>query len=131
MFCWPAVVGGLLARPLWLAGVWLAVLLCPAGLGVRELYAVRRVRRALSSQPGPGWAAYDAEIVRSRGPRAGASVAPQLPLPLPRILLPDGRVLRPGLAWRPPVGPVSLWLGPGGAVWIPTARRRLGTARAR
>ncbi|MFD9333738.1 hypothetical protein ACFWBF_04880 [Streptomyces sp. NPDC060028] len=124
VFCWPAVVGSLLTRPVWLAGVLLAVLACPVGLGLRELYAARRVRRALRRPgpgpgPGPGWVAYDAEVVR---------LTAALPVRV-LVLVPDGRVLSLGLTWRPPLGPAPVRLGPGGAAWIPAGRRALGFAR--
>ncbi|MFJ3726920.1 hypothetical protein ACIPYQ_30755 [Streptomyces sp. NPDC090045] len=60
VFWWPAVVAAVLTRPL-----VLVVLLSPVALGVRELYAVRRARRALRD-PAVRWTPYEAAVVRAR-----------------------------------------------------------------
>uniref|UniRef100_A0AAU2JRJ0 PH domain-containing protein n=1 Tax=Streptomyces sp. NBC_00049 TaxID=2903617 RepID=A0AAU2JRJ0_9ACTN len=64
VFCWPAVLAAALARPA-VTVASLAVLLSPVAFGVRELRAVRRVRRALRD-PGVRWTSYEAVVVRSR-----------------------------------------------------------------
>lgn len=60
VFWWPAVVAAVLTRPL-----ALVVLLSPVVLGVRELHAVRRARRALR-EPAVRWIPYEAVVVRAR-----------------------------------------------------------------
>ncbi|WP_327415327.1 hypothetical protein [Streptomyces sp. NBC_01233] len=60
VFWWPAVVAAVLTRPL-----VLVVLLSPVVLGARELYAVRRARRALRD-PAVRWTPYEAVVVRGR-----------------------------------------------------------------
>ncbi|MDX3540029.1 hypothetical protein PV721_38145 [Streptomyces sp. MB09-01] len=60
VFWWPAVVAAVLTRP-----SVLVVLLSPVLLGVRELHAVRRARRALRD-PGVRWTPYEAMVVRAR-----------------------------------------------------------------
>ncbi|MFI1282576.1 hypothetical protein ACH4U5_17790 [Streptomyces sp. NPDC020858] len=65
VLCWPAVVAAALTRPVMLLVVSLAVLLSPVALGVRELAAVRRVRRVLRD-PAVRWTPYEAVVVRAR-----------------------------------------------------------------
>ncbi|MFE9928203.1 hypothetical protein [Streptomyces sp. NPDC005533] len=60
VFWWPAVVAAVLTRP-----PVLVVLLSPVLLGVRELHAVRRARRALRD-PAVRWTPYEAVVVRAR-----------------------------------------------------------------
>ncbi|MER6195826.1 hypothetical protein ABT234_00400 [Streptomyces sp. NPDC001586] len=60
VFWWPAVVAAVLTRPL-----VLVVLLSPVLLGVRELHAARRARRALRD-PAVRWIPYEAVVVRAR-----------------------------------------------------------------
>ncbi|MEU9158958.1 hypothetical protein AB0D29_01530 [Streptomyces sp. NPDC048424] len=60
VFWWPAVVAAVLTRPL-----VLVVLLSPVLLGVRELHAARRARRALRD-PAVRWTPYEAVVVRAR-----------------------------------------------------------------
>ncbi|MFF3675081.1 hypothetical protein ACFYYS_13945 [Streptomyces sp. NPDC002120] len=60
VFWWPAVVAAVLTRP-----PVLLVLLSPVVLGVRELHAVRRARRALRD-PAVRWTPYEAVVVRAR-----------------------------------------------------------------
>ncbi|WP_404958240.1 hypothetical protein [Streptomyces sp. 147326] len=60
VFWWPTVVAAVLTRPL-----VLVVLVSPVALGVRELYAVRRARRALRD-PAVRWTPYEAVVVRAR-----------------------------------------------------------------
>ncbi|MCX4692426.1 hypothetical protein [Streptomyces sp. NBC_01408] len=127
VFCWPAVVAAVLTRP-----VLMLVLLSPVVLGVRELYVVRRVGRALRD-PGVRWTAYEAEVVRrgwlppvlvldgryalTLGP-LGRRVLPPRPWPR-REPLPD--TVEVLLAGDPARGAV---------VWAPAAGR-LGRARLR
>ncbi|MEU9086700.1 hypothetical protein [Streptomyces sp. NPDC048357] len=59
VFWWPAVVAAVLTRPL-----VLVVLLSPVLLGVRELHAARRARRALRD-PAVRWTPYEAVVVRA------------------------------------------------------------------
>ncbi|MFD7095563.1 hypothetical protein [Streptomyces xanthophaeus] len=128
VFCWPAVVAAVLTRP-----VLLVVLLSPVVLGVRELYAVRRVRRALRD-PAVRWTAYEAEVVR-RG-----ALAPVLVLDggSGLTLGPLGRRALPRRPW-PPGAPAELRAGvveialagdpaTGAVLWAPAAGR-LGLAR--
>ncbi|MFD9369367.1 hypothetical protein ACFWA6_16945 [Streptomyces sp. NPDC060020] len=60
VFWWPAAVAAVLTRP-----PVLLVLLSPVVLGVRELHAARRVRRALRD-PAVRWTPYEAVVVRAR-----------------------------------------------------------------
>ncbi|WP_405789954.1 hypothetical protein OG753_23185 [Streptomyces sp. NBC_00029] len=121
VFCWPAVAGALLGAPPLRVAVP-AALLGPVLLGVRELYAVRRVRRVLRD-PGAAWTAYEAVVVRSRwrppvlvladGPHVltlgplGRRVLP--PRPWPRAV-PAGAAQVVRLAGDPAAG---------GALWAP------------
>ncbi|WP_405710854.1 hypothetical protein OG264_18770 [Streptomyces xanthophaeus] len=128
VLCWPAVVAAVLTRP-----VLLVVLLSPVVLGVRELYAVRRVRRALRD-PAVHWTAYEAEVVR-RGALAPVLVldgGPELTLgPLGRRALPR-RPWPPGAPAELRAGVVEIALAgdpaTGAALWAPAAGR-LGLAR--
>ncbi|MEC4569706.1 hypothetical protein [Streptomyces virginiae] len=126
VFCWPAVVAAVLTRP-----VMLVVLLGPVLLGVRELCAVRRVRRVLRD-PAVRWVPYEAEVVRVRWR------PPVLVLGEGRHVLTLGvlgRRVLPPRPWprrepAPSVRAVRLAGDParGGVLWVPDAGR-LGLAR--
>lgn len=66
LLCWPALIGALITDPAPLRVVLLALLSLPVLVALRELYAVRRVRRLLGD-PELGWTPYDAEVVRGGG----------------------------------------------------------------
>ncbi|THA83214.1 hypothetical protein [Streptomyces sp. A0592] len=126
VFCWPAVVAAVLTRP-----VMLVVLLGPVALGVRELHAVRRVRRVLRD-PAVHWVPYEAEVVRLRW-RAPVLVLGEGARVLTLGVL--GRRVLPPRPWprresAPSVRVVLLAGDParGGVLWVPDARR-LGLAR--
>ncbi|WP_046777801.1 hypothetical protein [Streptomyces yangpuensis] len=128
VFCWPAVVAAVLTRP-----VMLVVLLGPVVLGVRELRAVRRVRRVLRD-PAVRWVAYEAAVVRPRW-RPPVVVLGEGRHTLTLGVL--GRRALPPRPWprrepAPAVRAVRLAGDParGGVLWIPDARR-LGLARPR
>ncbi|MFB7206910.1 hypothetical protein ACFCZQ_32735, partial [Streptomyces virginiae] len=126
VFCWPAVVAAVLTRP-----VMLVVLLGPVVLGVRELCAVRRVRRVLRD-PAVRWVPYEAEVVRVRWR------PPVLVLGEGRHVLTLGvlgRRVLPPRPWprrepAPSVRAVRLAGDParGGVLWVPDSGR-LGLAR--
>ncbi|KOU80197.1 hypothetical protein ADK93_33105 [Streptomyces sp. XY58] len=131
VFCWPAVVAAVLTRP-----VMLVVLLGPVVLGVRELCAVRRVRRVVRD-PAVRWVPYEAEVVRVRWRPPVLVLGDDLGEGRRRVLTLGvlGRRVLPPRPWprrepAPSVRAVRLAGDPprGGVLWVPDARR-LGLAR--
>ncbi|MFJ1564575.1 hypothetical protein ACIOG8_10210 [Streptomyces erythrochromogenes] len=128
VFCWPAVVAAVLARP-----EMLVVLLGPVVLGARELRAVRRARRVLR-EPAVRWIPYEAEVVPARRwPPTVVLVLGEERHALALGVL--GRRVLPPRPWprREPAPSVRVVLlagdpARGGVVWVPDARR-LGLAR--
>ncbi|MFE2284607.1 hypothetical protein ACFXDJ_10580 [Streptomyces sp. NPDC059443] len=120
LLCWPALIGALITRPAALRVVLLVLLCLPVLVALRELYAVRRVRRVLG-EPGLRWTPYDAEVLRGGGLRV---------VPLGRRVLRQRAWTRTG----PPPAERLVWLagdpGRGAVVWAPGARE-LVRARGR
>ncbi|MBP2039787.1 hypothetical protein [Streptomyces avidinii] len=141
LFCWPVLVAAVLGRPPVLVGA-LCAALSPVLLGARELYAARRVRRALQD-PAVCWTPYEAVVVRAWWR------PPVLVLAGGRHVLTLGllgrRVLPPRPWPRTAATPAAVVVrcagdpGAGGALWAPhsgglgharPARRALALARA-
>ncbi|MCM1974099.1 hypothetical protein [Streptomyces sp. G1] len=157
VLCWPALIGALVTRPAPLQGVLLGLLCVPVLVAVRELYVVRRVRRALRD-PELRWTPYDVRVLRGHGlppllVLSGGSGGRGRRGPWVLTLGPLGRRVLPPRAWprADPALPQSalppspseseaadpspercVWLagdpGPGAVVWAPRARE-LGRAR--
>ncbi|MET9464860.1 hypothetical protein ABZY44_08535 [Streptomyces sp. NPDC006544] len=67
VLCWPAFIGALVTRPAPLKVVLFGLLALPVLVALRELHAVRCVRRVLGA-PGARWTRYEAEVLAGRGP---------------------------------------------------------------